>query len=454
MTTLFHINTETGDTGPCTAKKSCPFGAANEHYDSLEEAASAAERTLTDQYGGTAAVGKKKSADPNVPAEYAKAFNELAQNDFAAVRSEVMFEKHRREGKEIKIDSAEFGAHSAFVERKVGQLVKKKMTTDEFFSDADGIYTEERMKQHEEIVDAVLSHYENVPNESKALISGGTGGAGKGYILKTKAGVSGDQTDQYVVLNPDDIKEMMAEREMIPSVRGLTPMEASPLAHEEARHITDQIERRALKQKKNVLHDMTAKSIDSAKERLDALDEAGYQSIDMVFVDVDLETTSLNAEQRHLSGLNEMLVKGKGHGGRFLPAAVNEKSRMSGDYDSTHNSKNAENVQALLDKGYVDSLTVWDNNRANEVGVDGVRKRKMKEPEQLSTHEFKSRSSKEYQANIWGIEVLGKKNLPNGEGSLPESKRTQRKIAARKARQQEKLEQQRGIGPLGDMDLG
>ena len=39
---------------------------------------------------------------------------------------------------------------------------------------------------------------------------------------------------QYLMINPDDIKEEMARRGMVPEIEGLSPMEASDLVHEES----------------------------------------------------------------------------------------------------------------------------------------------------------------------------------------------------------------------------
>ncbi len=47
------------------------------------------------------------------------------------------------------------------------------------------------------------------------------------------------------MINPDDIKEEMAKRGMIPEVGGLSPMEASDLVHEESSDVAKRLAVRA-----------------------------------------------------------------------------------------------------------------------------------------------------------------------------------------------------------------
>ncbi len=68
----------------------------------------------------------------------------------------------------------------------------------------------------------------------RAIIAGGLSGAGKSTVLDHYAGID---RSQYLTINPDDIKEKMADRGLIPQVDGLSPMEASDLVHEESSYI-------------------------------------------------------------------------------------------------------------------------------------------------------------------------------------------------------------------------
>lgn len=71
--TKFHVNQETGDAGECKATKSCPFGSASEHYDTVEEAQVASEKQLEDEYGGAVAAGKSKESAEQVAERVAEA---------------------------------------------------------------------------------------------------------------------------------------------------------------------------------------------------------------------------------------------------------------------------------------------------------------------------------------------------------------------------------------------
>ena len=79
-------------------------------------------------------------------------------------------------------------------------------------------------------------------------MAGGLGGAGKTTILTEHADI--DLT-QYLMINPDNIKEEMARRGMIPDIDGLSPMEASDLAHEESSYLAKRLARRADAEGKN-----------------------------------------------------------------------------------------------------------------------------------------------------------------------------------------------------------
>ena len=79
------------------------------------------------------------------------------------------------------------------------------------------------------------------------------------------------------MINPDNIKEHMARRGLIPAVDGLTPMETADLVHEESSHIAKRPARRAQADGKNVIWDFTLAKADSAERRIDSLRADGYE---------------------------------------------------------------------------------------------------------------------------------------------------------------------------------
>ena len=196
---------------------------------------------------------------------------------------------------------------------------------------------------HEEIVSEIIDEAiaKGVKRNGEAIFSGGLGGAGKTTVLNGYVGVD---NDSYIVVNPDDIKEIMAEKKMIPGVKGLTPMEASPLAHEEASHISKILLNRVAKEKFNIIIDITMSDVDKVKARADLLRENGYSSVKAVFVDIKPETSLQRASFRYAHGMSQYTELGKGNGGRFLPSHIVEGNKTD---DPMFNSQNAKNLVAL-----------------------------------------------------------------------------------------------------------
>jgi hypothetical protein len=255
-------------------------------------------------------------------------------------------------GGKAPLTDAEYEAHTAMIESKVAAELARGGTTDAMYSiDGKGrVYTPERAKMHQEIVDEVWRGAANVPNEGKAILAGGLGGAGKTTILGQHAGIP---RDKYLTLNPDDIKETMARKGMVPKVEGLAPMEAATLAHGEATHITDMIATRAYAEKKNIIWDVTMRGggVDSWVQDLRG---KGYREVRGVFVDIPVETSVQRALSRHRQGLEEYR-NGKGMGGRWIPPAISR-----GNVDPVYGSKNRRSFEEA--KGAFDNWQMWDNS--------------------------------------------------------------------------------------------
>jgi hypothetical protein len=210
--------------------------------------------------------------------------------------------------------------------------------------------------------DLYARNAKDVPNDGKALIAGGLGGAGKGFTLDG-LGVGPDSPD-YFTINPDDIKVEMANRGMIPRLdKNMTLMELSPLAHEEASDMANELANRAYKEKKNIVWDITMSSEKSvANKRIAPMREAEYTDIKAVFVDVTVDKSIEQAQGRWQRGLIEY-GEGKGEGGRFLPSsATGENVPKPG---SKYRSKNRETFEAI--KGGLDGYIVYDNQDKSTV---------------------------------------------------------------------------------------
>ena len=251
----------------------------------------------------------------------------------------------------------ELKKHVEAVESQVDAAVKAGLSTDAQFSlDGKGqVWAPERAKLHNEIVQDLYAKAAHVPNEGKGLFSGGLGGAGKTTTLgNPKTGI--DQS-QFLTINPDDIKEILAERGMIPEIPGevkLSPMEKVALIHEESSHIANLLAQLAYADKKNVTWDITMASEGSVAKRIAEMKKNGYTNLDAIFVDIPVEGSVTRAMSRYQRGM-EAYRNGKGAGGRYVPPSVIRKNAST-----SFSSANRKNFEALRDQ--FDNWQVWDNS--------------------------------------------------------------------------------------------
>jgi predicted kinase len=180
-----------------------------------------------------------------------------------------------------------------------------------------GIWTRERRDVHDAIVHDLYEESASVPCERQAIMAGGLGGAGKSTVLDSYAGID---RSRFLRINPDDIKEEMAKRGLIPELDRLSPMEASDLVHEESSHVAKLLARRAIKDGKNVIWDITMSTAGGTLQRLEVLHEARYATKG-VFVDIGIDVAVQRADARHRQGHDDYLA-GKGFGGRYVPPEV------------------------------------------------------------------------------------------------------------------------------------
>lgn len=257
------------------------------------------------------------------------------------------------------ISGLDLSLRHQYAERALSQAIRDGKITSKIYasSEVPGMeYTKERHLAQQEIIEDVLKAHDKVPREGKAVLSGGMGGAGKTTVLTRYLGMD---TSQYITINPDDIKEIMAERGMIPTLRGLTPMECSTLAHQEASYISALIMKRAVAEKRNIILDGTMASMKSMRRRTGQLRDGGYH-MSAVFVDITPETSQKRATSRYQRGMSKYTTSREGQGGRILPASVNQGNTPE---DPTRfRSRSAENLAALYEDGTIPSTPVVYNN--------------------------------------------------------------------------------------------
>lgn len=222
----------------------------------------------------------------------------------------------RAENPDARLTDAEHGERVQTISDQLDWARDQELATDKrYLADrVRGIWTPERRDVHDAIVRDVYEESTDVPCERQAIMAGGLGGAGKSTVLDSYAGI--DQS-RYLRINPDDIKEEMASRGLIPALDGLSPMEASDLVHEESSHVAKMLATRGMKDGKNIIWDITMSGSKGAIQRLDALDGAGY-STKGIFVDISIDVAVERADARHRSG-HEDYRAGNGFGGRYVP---------------------------------------------------------------------------------------------------------------------------------------
>lgn len=239
----------------------------------------------------------------------------------------------------------EYAEHVADIRGRLDKAVTAGLATEVHHTiDRDEEqWTPERDRIHGDLVAYFYSRAEDVPCDRRAVVAGGLSGAGKSTILADYASID---KFQYLTINPDEIKDELALRGLVPEVEGLTPMEASVLVHEESSAIARQLSRRALNDGKNIIWDVTMSSLESTEKRIDQLRTADYTEIDGIFVDISIETSVRRTEARHREGHDRFLA-GHGLGGRYVPAEV---IRAQGDPDwSSNNRGTFESIKHRFD---------------------------------------------------------------------------------------------------------
>jgi predicted kinase len=271
------------------------------------------------------------------------------------------------------LTDAEHADHVADVRVRLDHARAAGLSTDHRHTIDPGreVWSRARSALHDVILDDLNSAACDVPCGYKAIIAGGLPGSGKTTVLNRHAGID---LSKFLMINPDGIKEAMAARGLIPEVAGLSPMEASDLAHEEASHIAKRLARQAQADGKNVVWDVTMSSPTSAELRVGELRAAGYRSVDGIFIDIPVAASVQRAAARHRVG-HDLYRQGFGLGERCIPAeTIMEQS------DPEWGSRNRRNFEDL--KRSFDNWSRFDNSadgRAPVLAESYVRSQDIKE---------------------------------------------------------------------------
>ena len=207
-----------------------------------DEIGMAPENPMSDdapsQEGGTALEGKdtEELPEPKDPpsndAEDSEPADEtpLAPDDDAPAAGDRI----------LPLTDKEWAEHVTEVRDTLDKARAAGLTTDRLYTiDPDHReWNAERNRLQGALIADLYERAGEVPCDHQAIIAGGLGGAGKTTVLREHAGID---LSKHLIINPDDIKEEMARRGMIPDVGNLSPMEASDLAHEESSYIAKRL---------------------------------------------------------------------------------------------------------------------------------------------------------------------------------------------------------------------
>lgn len=247
-----------------------------------------------------------------------------------ALADDTAFEQHYR-------------AHVARADAKLQHPDTLKLATERTHAHTDErgniVWNRERQKMQQEVVNNVLREQvkAGAKAQRKALFLGGLPGAGKTRSLDK---IDGLNESDYVTINPDIFKAELAKRGLVPKVAGLSPMEASSLAHEESSHMALMLAREARARGLNIIWDITMNKPSSVETRLEPLREAGYNA-NAVFVDIPHAMSIESVKLRHKGGYRKQISdkSGKHLGERLVPsghvsAGQSRKGSSSANYDA------------------------------------------------------------------------------------------------------------------------
>jgi predicted kinase len=257
------------------------------------------------------------------------------------------------------LNEKEYATHLNYAYVKTESLENRGINTENLNSTvtANGrVWTPERETLHKEIINDFLTDWDMVPLNREAVLSGGLAGGGKTTTLTQHTHFN---LNDYAFLSPDDVKEKMSEKDMFPSIRGLTTMEASALGYEESCYITNLLFQDCLKAGRNLIYDTTMGSRLAVEAKLEPMREHGY-TMSAVFIDIQISTSLRRSQERHRAGLTKFLTTGNGYGGRLLPRHA--VKRQIPDHPTISSSKNREIFNHYRETGWFNESYLFDNN--------------------------------------------------------------------------------------------
>ena len=258
-----------------------------------------------------------------------------------------------------------------------------------------------RRRFREGLIEEYVSDTADVGRDgAAALITAGPPGAGKSTCIEKLGLGSG-----YRIIDADKIKEKLLEKAIedgifedllriqLPDCRSILPNELAVLVHQESADLANQILRRSLYDRVNVVIEGTLSWSELCNRYLKWLISQEYRYLTVVDVEVDYETAIAQASDRWWGG-RQAAFNGLGtsFGGRFTPP-----SAINSSYPNRHLASSCNtNAVALFNDGRAElfeetTLYVYDNISATyapEVYIMRDGKSEGQRPEPLNESRF------------------------------------------------------------------
>lgn len=277
-----------------------------------------------------------------------------------------------------RLDPA-YDQYTADMDAKLDAGLEKYGDTEALLDKVDGApnaYQPDRHAVHDQIIDDIMATYADIPRENRAVIMAGPPGAGKTTVIiksGSEFGVTWDEAKgrpgNYAVVNPDDMKDELIKRGLIPAEYdefGLAPAEMASFIHEESSWLAERLLTRLKADGVNLILDGTfAGKPDKQVGKVHTLRGDGY-SVKGILVDGTVSRSLANAGGRHRKAPAE---PGGRYGGRYVPMGHIKGNEPETDQDSSvfgrpHKNRSSENIERAQDA--FDEGVAWYDNSTGE----------------------------------------------------------------------------------------
>ena len=291
---------------------------------------------------GTTTNQFERIGDPNIdlPDDLPPSFYKLPkerQHEILMIReSKRRYYGHEVEGQ--KLTPKERKDYAKAIDR----LYEKGLDTKKYHSTKEGKYTKARQELHREIRNDFLLNDETINKKGKptVIFLGGPPSSGKSEVILKKMGkfTNKDKTEmtikgeKFIVLDNDKVKSKLPEyREY-----------NSPLTHNEASDIYDDLGDIAILENRNIIFDATLKSTDKAINKIKEFQEKGYD-VKVYATNNDVGKSTRGATQRAIKDGRVVPIEYIVKNGQKINVSVQKVAPYSDEwrvYDvSTFNNK-------------------------------------------------------------------------------------------------------------------